>query len=171
MFELLVGNLWEILLWGLLATLAMTTIMYGSQGLGLSRLSLPFMVGTCVTADRDWATVFGFVLYTLGGWAFALLYVAILVSLGADSWWYGAVLGFLHGIFLLTVALPVMPHLHPRMASEYDEPGLRTLLEPPGFLGLNYGLQTPLVTVIAQTVYGAIVGACYQSIALADAGG
>ena len=91
-----------------------------------------FLVGTCVTANRDWATVFGFVLYTLGGWAFALLYIAIFKSLGVVSWWYGAILGFLHGLFLLVVALPVMPHLHPRMASEYDEPGSEALLEPPG---------------------------------------
>jgi uncharacterized membrane protein YagU involved in acid resistance len=164
------GTIFEILLWGLLATLAMTTIMYGSQGLGLSRLSLPFLVGTCVTANRDWAMVFGFILYTLGGWAFALLYVVIFESLNVVSWWYGAILGLLHGLFLLVVALPVMPHLHPRMASEYEEPGSEALLEPPGFLGLNYGMQTPLVTLIAQTTYGAILGACYQSIALANAG-
>jgi GH15 family glucan-1,4-alpha-glucosidase len=30
--------------------------------------------------------------------------------------------------------------------------------EPPGFLLLNYGRQTPLVTVLGHIVYGAIVG-------------
>lgn len=164
MLDVVISNLWEILVWGLLATLVMTTIMYGSQGTGLSRLSLPFLVGTCVTANRDWATVVGFVLYTLGGWAFALLYVLVFESLSASAWWYGLVFGFLHGVFLLVVALPVMPHLHPRMASEYEEPGSEALVEPPGFLGLNYGIQTPLVTLLGQTAYGAILGACYQDI-------
>jgi hypothetical protein len=32
------------------------------------------------------------------------------------------------------------------------------LLEPPGFLILNYGRRTPLVTVIGHVLYGAIVG-------------
>jgi hypothetical protein len=32
------------------------------------------------------------------------------------------------------------------------------MLEPPGFLLVNYGRQTPLATVLAHVAYGAIVG-------------
>lgn len=32
------------------------------------------------------------------------------------------------------------------------------LLEAPGFLMLNYGRQTPVVSVVAHIAYGAIVG-------------
>ena len=32
------------------------------------------------------------------------------------------------------------------------------MLEPAGFLLLNYGRRTPLVTLAAHVVYGAIVG-------------
>ncbi|MFG2639651.1 hypothetical protein ACGFYP_01510 [Streptomyces sp. NPDC048370] len=32
------------------------------------------------------------------------------------------------------------------------------LLEPPGFLMLNYGPSTPVVTALAHIVYGAVVG-------------
>ena len=35
-----------MLLWGLVATVAMTTILQAGQGLGYSRMSLPFLVGT-----------------------------------------------------------------------------------------------------------------------------
>jgi hypothetical protein len=66
----------SLVLWGLIATVAMTTILSGSQGLGLSRLSLPFLVGTIFTANRSKATIFGFILYVIGGWLFALLYFA-----------------------------------------------------------------------------------------------
>ena len=45
----------------------MTSILQGSQGLGLSRLSLPFLVGTFFTSNRNRATVIGFLVYTLGG--------------------------------------------------------------------------------------------------------
>jgi hypothetical protein len=32
------------------------------------------------------------------------------------------------------------------------------LLEPPGFLLMNYGTSTPLVTLLVHIAYGAIVG-------------
>ena len=73
------------------------------------------------------------------------------------TWWIGAILGALHGLFLL-VSLPVMAQVHPRIASEYDAPSSEPKLEPPGFLGLNYGHRTPLTTLLAQMLYGAILG-------------
>lgn len=44
------------------------------------------------------------------------------------------------------------------MGTGLDAAGSSPLLEPPGFLLLNYGRQTPVVTVIPHVVYGAIVG-------------
>jgi hypothetical protein len=38
------------------------------------------------------------------------------------------------------------------------------MLQPPGFLALNYGKRTPLVTVVAHIVYGAIVAAAYPPL-------
>jgi hypothetical protein len=32
------------------------------------------------------------------------------------------------------------------------------LLEPPGFMMLNYGLQTPLVSLAAHITYGSLIG-------------
>ena len=121
-----------ILLWGLVATILMTTILLGSQGLGLSRLSLPFLFGTVVTSRLRPAYLFGYALYALGGWLFAFLYAALFAALGHQSWWLGALLGALHGTFLLT-ALMHVPYIHPRMASEYDQPRSDRALEPPGF--------------------------------------
>ena len=151
----------SILLWGLVATVAMTTVMYGSQGLGYSRLSLPFLLGTCFSTNRRWATVLGFALYTLGGWAFALLYFLTFFHLGLATWWLGGLLGALHGLFLLVALLPVAPYVHPHMASEYDGSTDQRTLEPPGFLGLNYGHRTPVTTLVAQTLYGAVLGAAW----------
>lgn len=152
----------RLLLWGLIATVAMTTIMYGSQGLGLSRLSLPFLVGTLFTADRSRAVVVGFIVYVIGGWLFSLLYFGFFASIGIATWWLGALLGILHGLFLLICALPLLPYAHPRMASEHDGPSTGFRLEPPGFMGLNYGRSTPLTTLLAQSVYGLTLGAFAQ---------
>ena len=152
----------QLLLWGLLATTAMTTILYASQGLGLSRLSLSFLVGTFFTANRSCANVLGFAVYVLGGWAFAVVYVALFLVLGRGNWWIGSLIGVAHAVALLVVVLPVIPYMHPRMANEYDGPSLTQRLEPPGFIGLNYGYRTPLSVVGAQAAYGAVLGACFQ---------
>jgi hypothetical protein len=170
--DLFARHLPQLLLWGLVATVAMTTILQGSQGLGLSRLSLPFLVGTFFTSNRDRATVIGFIVYVIGGWGFAMLYFLFFAGIGLASWWLGALLGFLHGLFLLVGALPLLPYAHPRMASEHDGPGNGYILEPPGFLGLNYGRRTPLTTLLGQIVYGATLGGLLQaSGVLAGSGG
>ena len=164
-------NLPRLLLWGLAATVAMTTILEGSRGLGWSRLSLPFLVGTLFTTNRNRAVVLGFIAYVIGGWLFAMLYFLFFASIGFASWWLGAALGILHGLFLLVCALPLLPNAHPRMASEHDGPRRTYVLEPPGFLGLNYGRQTPLTTLIGQTVYGATLGGFCQIAGVFDGSG
>ena len=153
----LAENLDAVLIWALVATAVMTTVLQGSQGLGLSRLSLPFLFGTFFTADRGRAALIGSLMYLAGGWGFAVLYFFIFASLGVANWWIGGALGAVHGLFLL-VSLPVMALIHPRIASEYDAPASEPKLEPPGFIGLNYGFRTPLTTLLAQVLYGMILG-------------
>jgi uncharacterized membrane protein YagU involved in acid resistance len=161
---LALAQLEAILLWGFVATVAMTTILHGSQGLGLSRLSLSFLLGTLLSPNRHVAHVLGFTAYMLGGWVFAFVYFLLMANLGLVSWWTGALIGLLHALFLLVVVLPVLPYIHPRMATEYDGPTSTRRLEPPGFMGLNYGHRTPVTTVTGHVVYGAILGACYPGM-------
>ena len=151
-----------LILWGLIATVAMTSILEGSRGLGFSRMSLPFLVGSLFVGSRRWALILGFTLYTIGGWLFAFLYYLLFASVGIYTWWFGALAGLLHGIFLLVSALPLLPFVHPRMASEYHGATSRRRLEPPGFLSRNYGPGTPLTTLLGQTVYGATLGGFLQ---------
>ena len=47
-------------LWGFVGTVILTTLMAGSQGLGLSRINFPFMLGTMFTPNRDRAKLIGF---------------------------------------------------------------------------------------------------------------
>jgi hypothetical protein len=157
---------WSMTIWSFVATLAMTAVLQGAQGLGLSRLSLPFLVGTFFTGDRRRAVIFGFAFYVLGGWIFAFLYFLLFATLGVYSWWLGLATGLLHGLFLLVVALPLLPYIHPRMASEYDGASAIKLLEPPGFMGLNYGYRTPMTTLAGQALYGAVLGGFPQLVAL-----
>ncbi len=152
------------LLWGFAATVVLSTLMVGSQGLHLTRMNIPFMLGTLFTADRDRAKVYGIGVHLLNGWLFSLVYVAALHATGWFSWWAGALVGLVHGSFVLAVGLPAMPGVHPRMAGPLRGPTVVAQLEPPGFLGRNYGIRTPISVLLAHLVFGAILGAFYRPV-------
>jgi hypothetical protein len=149
------------LLWGFAATVVLTTLMSASQGLRFTRMSLPYLLGTIVTPDRDRAKLFGFLLHLANGWAFSLLYVAAFHSWHRATWWLGAGIGLVHAAFVLTAGMRLLPGLHPRMASEQHGPTAARQLEPPGLLALNYGVRTPVSVLAAHLVFGAILGAFY----------
>ncbi len=150
------------LLWGFVATVVLTTLLEAAQGLGLTRVNLPFILGALFTPDRDRAKLYGFGAHLLFGWAFALLYVVAFQALGRAGWHVGAVIGVVHAAFVLVVGMPLLPGLHPRMASERQGPTVMRQLEPPGFLALNYGVQTPASVLFAHVVFGIILGALYR---------
>jgi uncharacterized membrane protein YagU involved in acid resistance len=150
------------LLWGFISTIALSTLSAASQGLGLSRMNLPFMLGTMVTPDRDRARFYGFAIHAFVGWIFSLVYVLMFHALGQADWARGAVIGACHGLFVLVVGMTAMPGIHPRMASEQQGPTATRLLEPPGFMAMHYGVQTPLAVLISHTMFGIILGAFYQ---------
>jgi hypothetical protein len=149
-------------LWGFVATVVLTTLMAGSQGVGLTRMNLPYLLGTMVTPDRDRAKVLGILVHLVNGWLFALLYLAAFHAWGVAGWWRGAAIGAFHGLFVLAVVMPALPGLHPRMASEHEGPTGARPLEPPGFLALHYGFQTPISVFLAHVAYGAVLGAFYR---------
>ncbi len=157
-------NVEGALLWGFAATAVLSVLLVASQGLGLSRMSLPFILGTVVTSDRDTAMLWGVLMHFVNGWVFAFIYIAIFDQLAWATWWLGALMGVVHALLVLMAALPVLPDLHPRMASERHGPTPTRLLQPPGFLGLNYGVRTPLVTIVAHIAYGAILGGFYTPL-------
>jgi uncharacterized membrane protein YagU involved in acid resistance len=147
---------WGIL--GLVATAALTAVMIAAQLAGLTRLDLPLVLGTVVTEDPDRARVFGFFIHLCIGQGFALGYAAIFAVLDSATWWLGGLLGILHAAIALTVLLPLLAGVHPRMASQRAGPDTMSILEPPGLFALNYGVQTPTITGLAHVVYGIILG-------------
>jgi hypothetical protein len=132
--------------------------------MGLTRMSIPYLLGTMLTPNRDRAKLFGFFIHLANGFLFAMVYAAIFQSLGQAGVWRGALLGAAHALVVLTVVTNVLPGLHPRMASEHFGPTAKRQLEPPGFLAHHYGFQTPLVTLVAHVAYGMILGAFYRPV-------
>ena len=144
---------------GVLGTFVLTTVLRTASELGLTRVDLPFLLGTAVTADRGRAKAFGYVAHFGFGLLFALGYYVIFLAIDASGWLLGAALGLAHGLFSGTALVNVLlPVVHPRMGKPWTDASSSPLLEPPGFLMLNYGSGTPLVSAIAHVLYGAIVG-------------
>lgn len=160
-------NLPAVLLWGFVATALLTTIMAGANRLGVTRMSIPYLLGTMFTPGHDRALVIGTGAHLLNGWIFAFLYAAGFELLGRATWWLGGLGGLLHGLFVLVVLMPVMPGLHPRMVSEHYGPTPNRQLEPPGVLALHYGRRTPVVGLLAHLAYGTVFGIFYAPVGTA----
>ena len=151
--------IWGAVVGGLFGTVVLTTILRGASELGWTRMDLPFLLGTAVSPDRVRAKVIGYALHFVFGLLFALAYYAVFTVLDRSGVLLGGLLGLVHALFAGTALVSILlPAVHPRMGTGFDAAGAAPLLEPPGFMLINYGPQTPLATIVSHVVYGAIVG-------------
>ena len=158
-------SLWPALAGGFAGTLVLTTLLRTASEFHLTRMDLPFLLGTAITGDRARAKAIGYLAHFVIGQLFALGYYALFLALGRHDWWLGALFGLGHGLFTGTVLINVLlPLVHPRMGTPLSDAGTVALLEPPGFLARNYGLRTPAVSLLAHVAYGTII-ALFLSLA------
>jgi hypothetical protein len=152
-------TLWGALAGGFVGTIVLTSGLRVAQELGWTRMDIPLLLGTVFTDDRDRATVIGVAVHFLNGLLFALGYYAIFRAVDQAGWAFGAALGVVHaalaGGVLVTLLLPAV---HPRMGTPWSDAEETPLLEPPGFLLVNYGRRTALWTLLGHVAFGAIVG-------------
>jgi hypothetical protein len=152
-------TLWGALAGGFVGTIVLTSGLRVAQELGWTRMDVPLLLGTVFTDDRGRATVIGVAIHFLNGLLFALGYYAIFRAVDQAGWAFGAVLGVAHaalaGGVLVTLLLPAV---HPRMGTPWSDAEETPLLEPPGFLLVNYGRRTALWTLLGHVAFGAIVG-------------
>lgn len=152
-------TVWGALAGGFAGTVVLTSGLRAASELRLTRIDLPFLLGTALSDDRVRAKAAGYLAHFVFGLGFALVYYAIFRAIGEASWWLGALFGAAHAVFAGTALVNVLlPVVHPRMGTTMSAADASPLLEPPGFLLLNYGVSTPVVTLIAHLAYGAIVG-------------
>ena len=145
------------------ATVALTAILVAAQLAGRTRMDIPMMLGTIVVEDPDRARVVGSLMHLINGQFFALFYASGFALLNIATWWLGGLFGLLHGVAALTLIIPLLPGVHPRMASERQGPEGDVVLEPPSLLALNYGRATAIVTLTAHIVYGVLLGVLLSS--------
>ena len=138
-------NAWAALGGGFAGTLVLTTTLRAASELGLTRMDLPFLLGAAFTSDRWKAKLIGYTCHFGMGVAFAFVYAALLASIHRSGWLLGAAFGVVHAVFVGTVLVNVvLPAIHPRMGTPTSAANETPLLEPPGFMMLNYGRSTPL---------------------------
>jgi hypothetical protein len=150
---------WGALTGGFAGTLVLTTMLAGASHLRLTRMDIPFLLGTAWTDDRARARVVGYALHFVAGLVFSLFYYAAFLALGRAGWTVGMLFGLVHALFAGTSLVNVLlPAVHPRMGTSATAADSSPLLEPPGFMLVNYGRATPVVTIVAHLAYGAVVG-------------
>jgi hypothetical protein len=151
--------IWGALVGGLLGTVLLTTILRAAGELRLTRMDLPFLLGTAVTPDRVRAKLIGYGLHFVAGLVFALGYWAVFAVTGRSGVILGALLGLVHALFAGTALVNIiLPAVHPRMGTGFTAAGSSPLLEPPGFMLVNYGRETLVAMIVAHLIYGAVVG-------------
>lgn len=138
---------------GVIGTFLLTTVLRTASELGFTRVDLPFLLGTAVTADRARAKALGYLAHFGFGLLFALGYHLIFVAIDASGWLLGAALGLAHGLFAGTALVNILlPAVHPRMGKPWTDASGSPLIEAPGFMMLNYGARTPVVSTIAHEI-------------------
>ena len=150
------------LFWGFVASIALVTAESIAQGLGLTRLNLPLILGSAITPNRDRARSLGVAIHIFMGWIFSLFYVVAMNFMGGPTWYRGVTIGLCHALVICVIGWQILPGIHPRMASETHGPTATRMLEPPGFMGLNYGITTPAAVFVTHAIFGAILGAFYR---------
>ena len=151
-----------MLLAGFVGTLLLTSLEAGAQLMHVTRISLPYLLGAMFTRSRERAKVIGFFTHLVNGQIFSLFYVAIFHATGTATALRGAIIGLVHAAVVLLVVVPLMPAVHPRMASLHQGPTELRQIEPPGPFALHYGLSTPAVIVVAHVLFGIAIGGLYQ---------
>jgi uncharacterized membrane protein YagU involved in acid resistance len=152
-------SVWGALAGGFAGTVVLTSVLRACSELRLTRMDIPFLLGTALFTDRSQAKAVGYLLHFAFGLLFAFVYYALFQAIDDASWWLGALVGLAHGLFAGTTLVNVLlPIAHPRMGTATTAADTSPLLEPPGFLLVNYGASTTVVMVLAHLVYGAIVG-------------
>lgn len=144
---------------GAVGTVVLTSGLRLAQEAGLTRMDIPFLLGTAFSENRSRAKLIGYAIHFVNGLLFSLVYAGVFFAVDRAGWLFGLALGFAHAAFaggaLVNVLLPAV---HPRMGTPWSDAEETPLLEPPGFMLFNYGRHTVVVTLAMHLAYGAIVG-------------
>jgi hypothetical protein len=124
-----------------------------ARTMGMTKMSIEKILGGMFGKGTG-AAVAGWIMHYMSSIIFAVIYVLIFNFLvTTNGWFHGAVIGLVHGIMFGAIILPMMGIMHPAIKSGD--------IEAPGFFGVNAGSKTPIVIIVGQIIFGAILGGTY----------
>lgn len=152
-------SVWGALAGGAVGTVVLTSGLRLAQETGLTRMDIPLLLGTALSESRRTATVAGYAVHFANGLLFSLVYAGLLAAVGRAGWLLGLAFGAVHAALAGGILIDVLlPAVHPRMGTPWTDAEETPLLEPPGFMLVNYGRSTAAVTMLLHLAYGTIVG-------------
>ena len=133
-------NPWGTAAGAFVGTLILTTILRAASELKLTRMDLPFLLGSAVST-RPVPEAVGFVMHFLAGQLFALGYFWCSPPVAAGGW--RAAGGELHSLFAGSALVNILvPLVHPRMGSR-SPARRRWRCWSPRVPHASYGVATP----------------------------
>ncbi|MGK5450812.1 DUF6789 family protein [Streptomyces radiopugnans] len=153
---------WPALLAGLAGTAAMTAVMVMGRAVGMTDMDIMLITGGMMTGDERRARALGAVIHfvVMGTVVFGLLYAALFAWSDTAGVLTGLVFGFVHGLVVGALAMPMMSAIHPRMRAGHGG----FTLPAPGIMGTGYGRGTPAGILLAHLVYGLVVALVYTAL-------
>ena len=152
-------SLWGALAGGLIGTMVISIGLQLGQAAGWTRKDLPLLLGSAFAEDRNRARAIGWALHLAYGLLLSLVYAAVFAAVGHAGWLFGLALGAVHAGFVGgPLSNLILPAVHPRMGRPWSDARDTPLLEPPGFMLVNYGSGTVVLTTVLHLAYGTIVG-------------
>jgi hypothetical protein len=79
-------SIWGALAGGFAGTLVLTTVLRTASEARLTRIDLPFLLGTAITANRGRAKVLGYLAHFGFGFVFALVCYGLFTAIGRSGW-------------------------------------------------------------------------------------
>ena len=79
-------SIWGAIAGGFVGTLVLTTALSAASGFGLTRMDLPFLLGTIVSSDRGRAKALGYAMHFATGLLFGMVYLGIFAAIGESGW-------------------------------------------------------------------------------------
>jgi hypothetical protein len=141
---------------GIIATAALTLVLYLGYLLGLPEMDMVGLTGTMITPNRGAAYLVGTLSHFSVGVLMAVLYAWLWNrGVGEPNWWWGLFYGAIHGL-IAVVLLPMLLRLHPQRLVLTSEVGAAVSMI---LSHLIYGL---LVAVL----YGVFAGVSGRSVAI-----
>ena len=141
----------KLFLAGIVATAAMTALMYAAPLMGMPKMDIATMLGTMFVANPGPAFWFGMMIHLMMGTVmFPAIYRFVLQPGSGSGTGRGVSFGLLLWAAANLIVMPMMGAIHPMVKSGR--------MPAPGFLMLNLGVMAPMGSLIGHLIYGGLLG-------------